>query len=384
MMFLVMIGVGAIKAEAKDTPLKVLFIGNSFTYYNNAPNMFKDVAEFRGKNISVNAATNGGQNLIYNSTADNVVKEIKKGGYDVVVLQDKVGSNFQKETLLEGLDKIIPLVKQYSPDARFVLYEPWPTRDKIKAKTSYFVQSYIEGANKHNAVLAPAGEVVYDLYRNYNRDYICYDNRHPQPLATFAAVNCIYYALFPDEQKQVFENSNQSKLDTIINSNVCYTKDGVKDSYPLADLNKINELSYLYTHKVIDAVKGEGTYVSVGYADSLIVETSTTYQNKVEIVMNQKPVIKTAKKKKKKISIKFKKKVKYATGYVVKFYKTKANAKKNKKCLVKYTYKHNKNSFTVTKTKFKKYKKLYIVAQAYVKSGATKYYSKKSQVKICK
>ena len=383
LMFAVLMGLGTVNASAKEN-LKVLFIGNSFTYYNNAANMFKEVAETRGKSIEVTAATNGGQNLIYNATATNVVANIKKDKYDVVVLQDKVGSNFKKEDLMDGLKKIVPIIKQYSPDAQLVLYEPWPTRDKIDAKMSYFTQSYIEGAKTYNALLAPVGESIYDLYKNYKKDYICNDKKHPQPLATFAVANTLYYTLYPEEAKHTITKSDQSKLDSIINSNACFTTDGLLETYAIEDLIRINDLAYKYSHAVINAAKGIGTYVSVG-ADGWKPEpVTTTAVDKVSVLGKSKPVIKKAKKKGKKLSIKLKASVKYANGYIIRVYKTKKNAKKNKKCIYKYTVKKNTKSITIKNKKFKKCKKVYVVAQAYMNGVITTYYSKKSTAKVCK
>ncbi|MBE5959078.1 MAG: hypothetical protein E7254_09505 [Lachnospiraceae bacterium] len=242
---------------------KVLFIGNSFMYYNTSWNMFKDIAALHGRTVQVTAATNGGQNLIYQSTAGNVLDAIKKDVYDIVILQDKVGSNFQKSTFLEGCADIIPIIKQYSPNAKLAFYEPWPTKDQIDSKMAYFTESYIEAANKYNAYLAPAGEGFYELYKKDGLNYYCSDNRHPQPLGTFNSASTIYYALFPSDPYITYTSAQQTTLDNIINNNVAYTNEGQQSSYNLATLNKINAYAYKYSKAVIPAVEGRGTYTSV-------------------------------------------------------------------------------------------------------------------------
>lgn len=92
--------------------------------------------------------------------------------------------------------------------------------------------------------------------------------------------------------------------------------------------------------------------------------------------------VKTAKKKKSsaKVKITLKKAVKAADGYKVWFYKTKKNAKKNKKVLAKITYKKNKKTFTVKNKKLKNKKTLYVCVKAYVKINDKTYYSKKRSV----
>lgn len=259
--------------DGEDDMMNVLFIGNSFTYYNTVCNVVKGLAEYNGHNITVTAATNGGQDLVYQSTAENVLNAIKVGGYDVVILQDKVGSNFQESTLMNGSEAIIPIIKQYSPDAKLVYYEPWPTKDQIESKMSYFTSSYINAAKKYNASLAPAGEGFYELYANDGLDYYCSDNRHPQPLGTFNSASTIYYALYPDDAYRVYTESDHTYLNNLINSNVAYTSEGKLDSYSLEILNKITSYGYKYAHAVIPAVNGTGTYTSV--ADGGKVENPT-------------------------------------------------------------------------------------------------------------
>lgn len=250
-------------AKAGDKPLKVLFIGNSFTYYNNCPEMFKGLAAMHGKNVAVTAATNGGKDLVFQATAANVSQAIKADVYDVVVIQDKVGSDFRKERFLEGCAAIVAAARAHSPSAGLLFYEPWPTRAQLAAKTAYFTASYLEAARQHHARLAPAAEGFYALFVNDGLDYYCRDDRHPQPLATFNSAATIFYALFPDAPLMELDASRHQELDALINRCVAHAKEGVLPSYPLDALDKINRYAYHYAHAVVPAAQGTGDYVSV-------------------------------------------------------------------------------------------------------------------------
>ncbi len=280
-------------SEATDSQekLNILFIGNSFTYYNTSWEMFKGIAGLHGHDVNVTAATNGGKDLNYQATAENVLTEIKKGGYDIVILQDKVGSNFQKSTLESGASTIIPIIREYSPDCQLAFYEPWPITSQIEDKMSYFTSSYIDVAKQWGATLAPAGEGFYELYKKDNLNYYCSDERHPQPLGTFNSASTIYYSLFPEDAYTSYTESNHTALDTLINKCVAYTDEGKQDSYNLATLNKINAYAYKYAHAVIPAVKGTGTYTSV--ADGGVVpnptESQTTQQATTAMQTTQQP-----------------------------------------------------------------------------------------------
>lgn len=83
--------------------------------------------------------------------------------------------------------------------------------------------------------------------------------------------------------------------------------------------------------------------------------------------------------KKVKISLK---KIKGATGYQVAIYKTKKNAKKNKKALVKKIVK--KTKVTIKSKKLKNKKKLFVKARAYALDGKKKVWGKWSKIKKVK
>lgn len=99
-------------------------------------------------------------------------------------------------------------------------------------------------------------------------------------------------------------------------------------------------------------------------------------------IVPKKVTVTKAKATKKKVSVKFKK-VKGAKGYEVRVYKTKSNAKKNKKVVIKKTTK--KTNLTIKSTKLKNLKKVYVRVRAYGKnSKSKKVYGSWSKVKQAK
>ena len=353
---------------------KVLFIGNSMTFYNNLWNVVQGLAKRNGHDIEVDSATNGGKTILYNATADNCVTAMQKGGYDVVVLQDLCGG-FDADTLQKGTDKIVPIIKKYSPNARIVFYEPWPTKYMITKPGSYlpyFTESYIKTAKSVGADLAPVGEAFYELYVTHKKNYYCSDGKHPTPLATFLAASTIYFAIYKDEGVKKFEASEQADLDSLINNNVEHTNEGQKSTYNLDELNLIYSLGHKYARAVEDVVSGKGHYTSLGYEPP-----------KVYKVPNVK--IKKAVKKKKTIKITLKKN-KGITGYQV-FVSKKKNCKKKifkKKITAKKAIK--KGILTIKSTKFKA-KKLFVKVRAFIEDEDDldiKHYGKWSKVKRVK
>ena len=135
------------------------------TYYNNLANVVSGLANYYGHDITCTATTNGGKNLIFQSTADNVVSAVKKGGYEIVVIQDIVGG-FDVDKHMKGVKAITELIRQYNPNARIISYMPWPVKGSLikNSLVPYFTYNYIKVARTYDTVLAPAGEAFYEIY----------------------------------------------------------------------------------------------------------------------------------------------------------------------------------------------------------------------------
>jgi endoglucanase Acf2 len=124
-------------------------------------------------------------------------------------------------------------------------------------------------------------------------------------------------------------------------------------------------------------------FVNETTKSSEVTTTPTNEKTTTTIKVARTKVKKASKKKtskKAKISLK---KIKGAAGYQIAVYKTKKNAKKNKKAILKKTVK--KFKFTFKSKKIKNKKKLYIKARAYkFNSKGNKVYGKWSKVKKIK
>lgn len=68
--------------------LKVLFIGNSYTYVNNVPSLFKDLACDAGFNIQVTSATKGDYRFLNHATDSATLNAIDSRQWDFVILQN--------------------------------------------------------------------------------------------------------------------------------------------------------------------------------------------------------------------------------------------------------------------------------------------------------
>ncbi len=252
--------------ESLGKEVNVLFIGNSLTYYNNMWSVFEGIALKKEKNVKSTAVTFGGKNLIYHSNARNTETAIKAGNFDYVVLQDICGS-FTDEKLAEGSDSIIPKIMEANPNAKIVYYSTWPKHSVREERTAEFTACYLKAAQKHKALLAPVGEVLYDLSKTNGRNYYdSGDDTHPKPIASFLAACSIYHTIFQEGEAGPFTDSDCNDISDLINSYVSDSSSGKEAAYDVSLINQINSLSFQYARAVQDAAadsSGKTKYTSV-------------------------------------------------------------------------------------------------------------------------
>src|SRR4051812_10943292 len=77
------------KIFSQPQTFRVLFIGNSYTYVNNLPQIVADVASSMGDSLIFDSYTIGGYTLEQHFADTNCTNKIKAGGWDYVILQEQ-------------------------------------------------------------------------------------------------------------------------------------------------------------------------------------------------------------------------------------------------------------------------------------------------------
>lgn len=76
-------------ACGQETEHNVLFIGNSYTHFNNMPDMVEEIAGANGVGIDTTMIAPGGAFLHEHVANPEVVSAIQSGEYDTVILQEQ-------------------------------------------------------------------------------------------------------------------------------------------------------------------------------------------------------------------------------------------------------------------------------------------------------
>lgn len=193
---------------------KILFIGNSHTYYNNMPAIFKELADADNINCEVSSVTASGYKLSkfadkndkYGIQVYNLLTQYK---WDYVVLQENRGTLVESPTQAENAVKTLhSLIKKAG--AKMVIYATQPNNIgcdfTINSTKLYLTDLQIEQiltrnnfkiTNEYEGLIAPSGtnfmRVIQDFpeIKMYNAD-----NLHPTVQGSYLAACTIYHTIF--------------------------------------------------------------------------------------------------------------------------------------------------------------------------------------------
>lgn len=201
--------------KADSDSLRLLFIGNSYTYYNDLPKMVYKIANSQNKKLSVKSVTKGGERLSGHLKNKELHKILTTQKWDYVVLQEHSSAPAKPTEVVSAetyraatsLDSLIHLG---SPKAKTIFYMTWGHKYGCQHKIENYPLvytyegmqerlklSYLEMAYKNNARCAPVG-MAWEEVRQNRPDYQLYDAdcTHPSKLGSYLAANVIYTTIF--------------------------------------------------------------------------------------------------------------------------------------------------------------------------------------------
>lgn len=190
------------KAKEPDT-LKVLFVGNSYTFMWDVPGQLQAMAA-KGplkKKLYVHALTWGGKTLDFywkqiekEAPTGNVGKLLDAIKWDVVVLQ-----RWENDKVEEVVPKFAGLIKSKNSDTRILLYA-WGGAGKMdeEAKPPVEVmQSHLKAAELTGATVVPVAWAWYHFRINHpGVQDVADDGWHPGKVRAYMTASMLYATLF--------------------------------------------------------------------------------------------------------------------------------------------------------------------------------------------
>lgn len=208
----------------------VLFVGNSYTYYNAMPTIVESIATSAGADVTVEYLTVGGHRLIEwadpndkvapggssmhpNTQNGGVLLEEKltsSSDYDIVVLQEQstYPINHYTDSFLPAVKTLASRIKATQKNCKIYLYETWgqpengPNHGGVVSMEAKLRTAYENAAAEIGATVSYVGKAFTYIYETYNLETLekespmwLYqdDKTHPLYLGSFLAA-CVHAA----------------------------------------------------------------------------------------------------------------------------------------------------------------------------------------------
>ncbi len=184
---------------------RILFIGNSYTYVNDLPGMFAQLARSGGYKVEVQMAAPGGWALAQHANAAETLDKLKSEKWDFVVLQEQsqipaIGPS-RTQSMYPAARELVQQIEALG--ARPIFFMTWAHRDgwpenglpNYETMQTQIEQGYLSIARELNTPVAPVGEAWFTA-RRQNPELSLWqsDGSHPSEPGTYLAA-CVFYAV---------------------------------------------------------------------------------------------------------------------------------------------------------------------------------------------
>ena len=191
---------------ARTACVRVLFLGNSYTYVNDLPGVFRDLARAAGRNVETAMVANGGETLAQHAASTDSTGAIGSSRWQVVVLQEQSEipsvEALRQAQMYPAARSLVGLIR--ADGATPVLLETWAHQGgwpdyglDFAGMQAAIDQGYGTIAGELKVSVAPAGKAWQDVVQADPAISLWQpDGSHPTPAGTFLAACVLYTRIF--------------------------------------------------------------------------------------------------------------------------------------------------------------------------------------------
>jgi hypothetical protein len=198
----VLLAASAAAAPCAKNPqvLRVLFIGNSYTYVNDLPRLTRDLAASAGKRVETDMVAEGGATLGMLFRKGAAVAKIRQGCWDDVVLQEQsVIDGYIIDPNRSTPDAFYQAVRAFDKEvraqgAKTVLFITWKRFD-LPVHQDLLYAAYLKMARETGAQVAPVGQ-AWDTVLKERGGMVLHapDKSHPSLAGSYLSA-CVFYSV---------------------------------------------------------------------------------------------------------------------------------------------------------------------------------------------
>ena len=197
-------------ASALGDTTKVLFIGNSITYYNSMPQLFQSLSVSKGRKVTFGSHTPGGSGIVDHYVNNALYQQIRSVKWDVVIIQpgssESAGVSYPVDTTVKRARIILDSIYKNNPCTKVFLYEiPYGIPSSGGYPKYFQVQSMIRDSvtkmtDSLKLQMLPAGESFRAYYTSAQNMYLhsSINNIHPNANGSYLIAATFYAGIFQD------------------------------------------------------------------------------------------------------------------------------------------------------------------------------------------
>jgi len=252
--------------STNSDPLKILFIGNSYTYYNSSPELLKALVneKFPNKPLEIQLISQGGMTLKRHWEEGRSVEAIKSNDWDYVVLQEQsklgMGLIIDNDFYFGQTDHFYEYARKFDTEikkagALTAFFMTWSVKQHPEEQ-KILTHAYSTIAKELNAKLIPVG-LVWDKIRSQT-DFDLYDldGTHPSAYGSYLVAISMFSTLL--------EESSLGLSGVISGMQLSSTGESSLDSQTLVDISETDAQTIQKTSwEVVEDIRKEGGYIDI-------------------------------------------------------------------------------------------------------------------------
>ncbi len=185
--------------------IRILFIGNSYTYFNSSPELLKALIQEKHpeKVVETKLISDGGMTLAHHWKDNRALEAIQSGKWDYVVLQEqsKLGMAvmIDKDIFFGQTNKFFEYARKFDVEvkkagSKTVFMMTWSVKDRPNEQ-AILSHAYASIAKELDAIVAPVGLVWDHVRSNPNINLYANDGNHPSTAGSYLIASTLYGTL---------------------------------------------------------------------------------------------------------------------------------------------------------------------------------------------
>jgi len=198
---------------------KILFIGNSLTYFHEQPSMLYRLSSQLDKSLYIEQATIPGAQLYHHLSSEFTMDKISSQKWDAAILQEgllNIAFTSEHNYIITDIDSMKSIILENNPDTKIYYFLPYSLKNGLSGGMTFLesqdliLKGTLKVAEKTDVMIAPVGQAWNNVILNrQDLELFASDGSHPSYKGAYLSA-CVYFAaLF---KQSAANNSFQGSL----------------------------------------------------------------------------------------------------------------------------------------------------------------------------